>query len=180
MLGWCRPTRAGASVTTTPAPLVPPQAPDIAAGVTEEVFVADHDLPPAATAERAANWLAFAGALLVIGGAFKIFDALWAFKYDDEISEDVQTIVFENDLQSWGWVWLIVGVVLVAAGIAVVSRVQWARWVGIVAASLAAISFLPWIYYQPLWTILSVSLAVMAVYALATYGGRDPGRRAIA
>ena len=178
MLGWCRPTRAGASVAMTPAALVPLRPPDIAAGVTEEVFVADYDLPP--TAERAANWLAFAGALLVIGGAFKIFDALWAFKYDDEVSEEVQTIVFENDLASWGWVWLIVGIVLVAAGIAVVSRVQWARWVGIVAASLAAISFLPWIYYQPLWTILSVSLAVMAVYALATYGGRDPGPRAIA
>ncbi len=142
--------------------------------------MADYDPPATGNVERAANWLAFAGALLVIGGAFKIFDALWAFKYDDEVSEEVQTIVFENDLASWGWVWLIVGIVLVAAGIAVVSRVQWARWVGIVAASLAAISFLPWIYYQPLWTILSVSLAVMAVYALATYGGRDPGPRAIA
>ena len=142
--------------------------------------MADYDPPATGNMERAANWLAFAGALLVIGGAFKIFDALWAFKYDDEVSDEVQTIVFENDLASWGWVWLIVGIVLVAAGIAVVSRVQWARWVGIVAASLAAISFLPWIYYQPLWTILSVSLAVMAVYALATYGGRDPGPRAIA
>ena len=126
------------------------------------------------------GWLVFAATVLVVSGIFKIFDALWAFKYDDELSPEVQTFLFEHDLASWGWVWLIVGIVLVAAGIAVVSRVQWARWVGIVAASLAAISFLPWIYYQPLWTILSVSLAVMAVYALATYGGRDPGPRAIA
>jgi hypothetical protein len=142
--------------------------------------VTDYDPPRTASPERAANWLAFAGSLLVIGGAFKIFDALWAFKYDDEISTEVQTILFENDLESWGWVWLGVGILLIAAGIAVVTRAQWARWVGIVAASLAAISFLPWIYYQPLWTILSVGLAVLAIYALAAYGGRDPNTPAYA
>jgi len=66
--------------------------------------------------------------------------------------------------------------VLIVAGIAVVGGSEWARWFGIVVAALAAIAFLPWIYYQPLWTILSVSLALLVVYALATYGGRQvPG-----
>ena len=50
-------------------------------------------------------------------------------------------------------------------------RRQWARWVGIVTAGVSAISFFPWIYYQPLWTILSVVLAVLVIYALAMYGG---------
>ena len=122
------------------------------------------------------GWLAFAAALLVTSGVFKIFDALWAFKYDDEVAEPVQTIVFENDLAAWGWVWLIVGIVLVAAGFSVVAGREWARWVGIVAATFAAIVFVPWIYFQPLWTILSVSLCVMVVYALAMYGGSSgPG-----
>jgi hypothetical protein len=124
---------------------------------------------------RAAGWLSFAAALLVVSGVFKILDALWAFKFDDDVSEEVQTVLFENDLESWGWVWLVVGVVLILAGFAVISGAQWARWVGIVAASLAAIAFLPWIYYQPLWTILSVTLAVLVIYALAAYGGpREP------
>jgi membrane protein implicated in regulation of membrane protease activity len=91
------------------------------------------------------------------------------------VSAEVQTVLFENDLESWGWVWLVVGVVLILAGFAVISGAQWARWVGIVAASLATIAYLPWIYYQPLWTILSVTLAVLVIYALATYGGpREP------
>ena len=121
---------------------------------------------------RAAGWLAFAGTLLVVGGAFKILDALWAFKYDDELSDEVQTVLFEGDLNAWGWVWLVIGVVLILAGIAVVSGSEWARWFGIFVAAVAAIAFLPWIYYQPLWTILSVTLAIMVIYALATYGGR--------
>ena len=128
---------------------------------------------------RGAGWLAFAGTLLIVGGAFKILDALWAFKYDDELSEEVQTVVFEGDLNAWGWVWLVLGIVLIVAGIAAVSGSEWARWFGIFVATVAAIGFLPWIYYQPLWTILSVTLAMMVVYALATYGGRRlPGTAA--
>jgi hypothetical protein len=136
------------------------------------VMVAEQVSYPEAPRRRA-NWVAFAAALLAVSGIFKVFDALWAFKYDDDVSTEVQTFIFERDLTSWGWVWLVVGIVLIATGFAVVTGAEWARWVGIVAASLAAITFLPWIYYQPLWTILSVSLAMLVVYALVAYGGRQ-------
>jgi hypothetical protein len=137
-----------------------------AVAVTDEAA----DSPPPGV-----RWLAFAAALLAVSGIFKILDALWAFKYDDERSTKVQTVVFERDLSSWGWVWLVVGILLIAAGFAVVTGAEWARWLGIVAASIATITFLPWIYFQPLWTILSVTLAVLVIYALAAYGGsRSP------
>jgi hypothetical protein len=126
-------------------------------------------------ARRRAGWLAFAAALLATSGAFKIWDALWAFKYDDEVSEEVQTVLFERDLAAWGWLWLAVGIVLIAAGFAVVGGAEWARWVGIIAAGIAAILYFPWIYYQPFWTMLSVTLAIAVIYALATYGGRPEG-----
>jgi uncharacterized membrane protein len=122
---------------------------------------------------RAANWVVFAGIVLIISGVFKIFDALWAFKYDDDLSAEVQAIVFEGDLTTYGWVWLGVGIVLVLVGIAVMSGQEWARWTGMFAAGIAAVIYLPWIYYQPYWTILSVSLAVLVIYALAMYGGQS-------
>jgi hypothetical protein len=111
--------------------------------------------------------------MLFISAGFKIFDALWAFKYDDNLSLSVQTVVFERDLTAWGWVWLVVGIGLLVAAICLVTGSEWARWVGIIAAAIAAISFMPWIYYQPLWTILSVTLAVLVIYALVAYGGRQ-------
>ena len=58
------------------------------------------------SAPRGVKWLAFAAALLAVSGIFKILDALWAFKYDDDFSKPMKTILFENDLTSWGWVWL--------------------------------------------------------------------------
>ena len=98
------------------------------------------------TPAAGAGWLAFAGRPRR-QRAFKILDALWAFKYDDDVSDEVQTVLFEGDLTAWGWVWLVVGIVLIAAGFAVVSGAEWARWVGIVAASgrhrLPAVDLLP-------------------------------------
>lgn len=116
--------------------------------------------------------LAFAAALLGMAGVFKIFDALWAFKYDDEVGEGVQTVLFENDLASWGWLWLAVGIALIASAFAVVQGSELGRWFGIVAASLAAIVNYPWIWVQPILTILNVSLCVVVIYTLAVYGGK--------
>jgi hypothetical protein len=121
------------------------------------------------------GWLVFSATVLVVSGIFKIFDALWAFKYDDELSQDVQTFIFEHDLRSWGWVWLIVGIVLIVVGLAVVTGSEIARGLGIFAAAFAAVTFLPWIYYKPSWTILSVSLAILVIYGLAAHGGRRSG-----
>jgi len=118
------------------------------------------------------GWIVFAASILAIGGAMKIFDAIWAFMYDDEVAEPVQTILFEEDLTSWGWVWLAVGIGLIVTGACVASGAQWARWVGLVAASLGAIAAMPWIYYQPLWTVLSVLLMILVIYALAAHGAR--------
>jgi hypothetical protein len=120
---------------------------------------------------RQVSWLSFAAALLVVSGIFKIFDALWAFKYDDEVTE-VQTVLFERDLVPWGWVWLGLGILLIAAGFAVVKGAEWARWVGILIAGVTAIMSFQWIYFQPLWTILSVALCVVVIFPLAAYGGR--------
>jgi hypothetical protein len=128
------------------------------------------------TARRGSGWLAFAATMMFLSGCFKVLDALWAFKYDDDVDESVQTVIFEADLAAWGWVWLVVGVALLFAAIFVVNGSESARWIGIVIAAIAAITFFPWIYYVPLWTILSVALAGLVIYALVAYGGRrsDP------
>lgn len=130
-------------------------------------------VPPAQP--RGTGTLAFAAALLVVAGVFKILDALWAFKYDDDIAEEVQTILFERDPAAWGWVWLAVGTILILAGFSVVSGAQWARWVGVVAASISAVAGYMWMFVEPIWGMVSVALAVIVIYSLLTYGGRRDG-----
>jgi hypothetical protein len=130
---------------------------------------------------RWSGWLSFAAAVLIVSGLYKIFDAIWAFRYDGEATAPERTIIFERDLAAWGWVWLVAGILLIAAGLAVVTGAEWARWVGIVAASLTALAAFAWIHYQPIWTITSVALSLLVVHALARYGGHHvvdgPGAR---
>ena len=53
-----------------------------------------------------------------------------------------------------------------------VKAAEWARWVGIIVAGVTAILSFQWIYFQPLWTILSVTLCLLVIVPLVVYGGR--------
>jgi hypothetical protein len=122
---------------------------------------------------RGEGWLLFSAVVLITGGVMRVIDALWAFDKDDEVGERLQVLLWDDNLAAYGWLWLIVGVLLVVAGFGVMTGSQMARWFGIVMASLAAISAMLWIYAFPIWSLLGVLIAVMVIYALTTYGGRD-------
>lgn len=123
---------------------------------------------------KGTGWITFSGILLIVAGAVSLLDALWAFRYDDTI---VALILFEDNLTVWGVVWLVVGIILFAAGFGVFSHAQWARWTGIIAASIAVLSNLSWAQAQPQESLIGAILAVLVIYGLAAYGG-DPDARA--
>lgn len=122
---------------------------------------------------QGAGWLLFASVILMMAGVMRIIDALWAFDKDDEIGENLQVILFDDDLASYGWMWLIIGILLLVAGFGVLSGSGLARWFGIFMAAIAAISSMLWIYEFPIWSLVSTAIAVMVIYALAAFGGRD-------
>lgn len=125
------------------------------------------------------GWLLFAAVVLIIAGVVRILDGFWAFDKDDEI-RSLQALLFDDDLAAYGWLWIIVGILLIVAGFGILSRSQWARWFGIVVAALATISSMQWIYEFPIWSMISTLMAILVLYALTTYGGPDttetPGR----
>lgn len=121
------------------------------------------------------GWLTFTSSLLVIMGIFKILDAFWAFKYDDDIPSGLQTIIFDTDLAAWGWIWLLLGVLMVVGGFAVVNGKEWARWFGVVVLAVAAITNYSWIVFRPFWTLVLEGVYLAGIYGLLVHGGRrDP------
>jgi hypothetical protein len=121
------------------------------------------------------GWLLFAAIVLMTAGVMRIFDALWAFDKDDELTTNLQVILWDDSLDAYGWIWLVVGVLLVVAGFGVLSGSETARWFGIFMAAISAISAFLWIYAFPIWSLVGVLISVGVIYALAAYGGGPVG-----
>ena len=90
--------------------------------------------------ERGAGWLVFAGVILMIAGVMRLFDAIWAFSYHGVLPENLEGAIFGHSLKTYGWVYLIVAIILFLCGLGVMARSQLARWIGIFAAAVACIS----------------------------------------
>jgi hypothetical protein len=128
--------------------------------------------------DNSATWLAFAGTMLFLSGAFRVIDGIWAFRYDDEISESVQTVIFQHDPTAWGWLWVIFGIVLMIAGFVVVTGSQWARWFGIIVAGLGAIFNYSWLVVEPIAALVGELLLILVIWALLAHGGpAEPAKR---
>jgi hypothetical protein len=118
------------------------------------------------------GWLGFASIVLIVAGVMRIIDAIWAWRYDGVLPDEFQEAVLGNDLATYGWLWLIVGIVLIVAGAAVYQRSQWARWIGIIAGAIMAITAISWMPVYPVWSLVYVMIGIFVIYGLATYGGR--------
>jgi hypothetical protein len=121
--------------------------------------------------EKGEGLVFFAGLMLGLAGVMRIVDAIWALRFEGNIAFE-DGLVGEK-IDNYGWVWLLVGIVLILAGILVIQRSQFARWIGIIAAAVAGISAMFWIPYYPIWSLVYVIVAFTVVYALAVYGGRE-------
>ncbi len=116
---------------------------------------------------KGTGWIAFSSIILIVAGIMRILDGIWAIRVKGELQDSL----FFNDVTTYGWLWLAVGVMLVLAGVAVSQGSSIGRWVGILAASLAAISAMAWMPIQPVWSLTYVIVAFMVIYGLVVYGG---------
>jgi hypothetical protein len=119
------------------------------------------------------GWLFFAGTVLGLAGVMRILDAIWAFGYGGALPDQLQDGILGSNLTTYAWTWLIVGIILILSSILILSRHQLARWVGIIAAALGALSAMTWMPYYPIWSLVYVGGAVLVLYALIVHGGRQ-------
>jgi hypothetical protein len=121
---------------------------------------------------QGSGWLFFAGTVLGLAGIMRIVDSLWAFRYKGALPDALKDAVLGTNLKNYAWTWLIVGVVLILASFLLLVRSQFARWVGLIAAAIGAVSAMTWMPYYPIWSLTYVGLAFLVIYALAAHGGR--------
>ena len=117
----------------------------------------------------AVGWAGFAGVMLVMIGVFDVIQGLVAL-FNDEFYVVGQEWVFEFDITAWGWIQLILGVILIASGIGIFSGNVAARTIGVIIAGLAAIVNFAWLPYYPVWSIIVIAICVAVIWALTAHG----------
>jgi hypothetical protein len=115
------------------------------------------------------GWVYFAAFFLLLQGIFHAIAGLVALFNSDLIIAGPSN-VWLVDLTTWGWVYLIVGVVLFLAGLALFTGQTWAIVTGVVVAGLSAIANFAFIPVYPVWSILILTLDIVVIYALIAHG----------
>ena len=123
--------------------------------------------------EPVSGWMFFAGTVLGLAGLMRLLDSIWAFHNKNSLPESLKGGLLGDNLTTYAWVWLFVAVLLIVPSWLLLSRSQFARWVGFVAAAVGALTAMTWMPYYPIWSLTYIGLSVLTFYALAAHGGRE-------
>ncbi len=119
----------------------------------------------------AVGWIMFAAIMMLLIGFFHVMAGLVAI-VDDNFYVATKEYVFQFDRTTWGWIHLILGIVVFIAGLSLFKGAIWARIVGVILGVISAVVGFAWLPWYPVWGILIVVIAVSVIWAL-TMHGRD-------
>ena len=134
----------------------------------------------AARGQEATGWavgfILFAAIMMIMAGVFQALAGLVAI-FENEFYVSTRNYLFQFDATSWGWIHLVVGLLVAFAGWGLLSGRTWARVVALTLAVVSAIANFAFIPYYPFWSMLIIVIDILVIWAIAAYGGsmRDTG-----
>ncbi|MFF8383884.1 DUF7144 family membrane protein [Streptomyces kanasensis] len=117
----------------------------------------------------------FAGVLLLVQGVLGMLQGIVGIAEDD-VYGVIGNYVFKFNTTAWGWIHLVLGLLLAVIGWGILRGASWARVAGVALASLAVIVNFVWLPYQPVWGFISIAIGVFVIWALCSTD-RVPGTR---
>jgi len=115
------------------------------------------------------GWVTFAAVMLGLAGIWNAIAGILAISSSRVYTAD-SVFVF-SDLNTWGWIVLVLGTIqLIAAG-SLLTGSEFARWFGVVAAGLNAIGQLMFLPAYPLWALAMFTVDLLIIYGLAAHAG---------
>ena len=114
-----------------------------------------------------AGWILFAAVILVVNGSVAIIEGLAGIFRDEEFFGAGDVLVLDH--AAWGWIHLVLGILLVAVGIGLYRGSRAARKLGGVLAELNMIADFTSLGPNPWWSIVAIVLDVLIIYALVVH-----------
>ncbi|WP_328301248.1 hypothetical protein OG389_28290 [Streptomyces sp. NBC_00435] len=120
----------------------------------------------------AASGAVFAGVLMLVEGVLGILKGIVGIANDDVYAR-LGEYTFKFDVTAWGWIHLVLGIVLAVVGAGILKGAPWARVTGVVIVALDIILNFLWLPYTPLWGLISIALGIFIIWALCTESSRS-------
>ena len=117
----------------------------------------------------AAGWTIYAAVWMWILGFFHALAGFSAI-VEDVIYVTTPEYIYQLDVTTWGWIHLILGVVVLLAGFALFNGAVWARTIGVILAVISTLANFVWLPYQPLWGLAMIAANVFVIWALTAHG----------
>jgi hypothetical protein len=116
------------------------------------------------------GWIVFAGVMMLILGMFHAFQGLLALFQNDYYLVAANGLTVHLDYTAWGWTHLIFGIVVVAAGAALLVGQMWARVVAVALAVLSAVVNAGFLAAYPIWSAIMIAVDILVIWALTVHG----------
>lgn len=111
----------------------------------------------------------FAGVMMLMVGTLHAIQGLVAL-FNDEFLVIGQKYLFKFDITTWGWIHLILGIVVALAGVALFRAATWARVAAVLVACVSLVANFVWLPYYPLWSLTVIALDVFIIWAVTAHG----------
>ena len=111
----------------------------------------------------------FAAVMLFLIGVFQSVAGLSAI-VNDAFFTLPEHYALDLDPTAWGWIHLILGVLLVLTGLGLFAGQGWAGMVALLVTVLSAVANFVTIPYYPFWSIVEIAIALWVIWALTRPG----------
>ena len=116
------------------------------------------------------GWVAFASSMMVLLGILQVIEGFVAIFDDGYYRVAPSGLVVSIDYTAWGWTHLLLGLLIVAGGVGLLSGNVAARTVAVVLAGLSSILNLLFMAAHPVWSIIVIAVDVLVIYAVTVHG----------
>ena len=117
------------------------------------------------------GFIVFTSVLLAMVGFFNLIYGIAAIANSHVFVANAHYVF--GGLRSWGWITLILSVLLLLAAAGVLAGNQLARWFAVGMVGLNAINQMFFLPAYPFWSLTIIAIDVVALYGLCAYGSRQ-------
>ena len=109
-----------------------------------------------------------AAIVLLTIGILHVLSGVSALMKDDLVVAGPEYI-YQFDTTAWGWIHLVLGVIVAAVGVMLFTGATWARVGAMVICALSLLANFLWLPHYPWWSVVMIVLDVFVIWAVATW-----------